>query len=85
MGVLDSSFLLLSFGNDLVVVGLVAQHRHRTAWYVLSTALGSTVGVLILALIAHKLGELGTRKFASESAVYSALPRCQWLFHLALV
>jgi membrane protein YqaA with SNARE-associated domain len=64
MGILDSSFLILPFGNDLMVVGLVAQHRHGAAWYVLSAATGSTLGVLALALVARKLGEQGLRKIA---------------------
>jgi membrane protein YqaA with SNARE-associated domain len=66
MGVLDSSFLVLPFGNDLVVVGLVAQHRHGAPWYIVCAALGSTVGVLVLALVSRKLGEEGLRRFAGE-------------------
>jgi membrane protein YqaA with SNARE-associated domain len=66
MGVLDSSFLILPFGNDLVVVGLVAQHPHRAAWYVLTAACGSTIGALLLALVARKLGEQGLAKFAGK-------------------
>ena len=66
MGVLDSSFLVLPFGNDLVVVGLVARQHHGAAWYVLSAALGSTVGALILALASQKLGEEGLRKLAGK-------------------
>ncbi len=68
MGVLDSSFLILPFGNDLVVVGLVAQHPHRAAWYVLTAAIGSTLGALLLALVARKLGEQGFEKFAGTRA-----------------
>lgn len=66
MGVLDSSFLILPFGNDLVVVGLVAQHPHRAVWYVLMAACGSTIGALLLALVARKLGEQGFAKFAGK-------------------
>ncbi len=66
MGILDSSFLVLPFGNDLLIVALVA-HRHRgAAWYVLFAACGSTLGVLLLALAARKLGEAGVRKMAGE-------------------
>jgi membrane protein YqaA with SNARE-associated domain len=65
MGVLDSSFLVLPFGNDLVVVGLVAQHRHGPIWlYSLSAAVGSTLGAALLAFIARKLGEDRIRKVA---------------------
>jgi membrane protein YqaA with SNARE-associated domain len=66
MGVLDSSFLVLPFGNDLVVVGLVARHHHGAAWYVLAAACGSCLGVLLLALVCRKLGEEGIRKVAGD-------------------
>lgn len=66
MGTLDSSFLVLPFGNDLLVVGLVAQHHHGIPLYVLAAACGSTVGVLALALVSRKLGEEGIRKIGGE-------------------
>jgi uncharacterized membrane protein YdjX (TVP38/TMEM64 family) len=66
MGALDSSFLFLPFGNDLLVVTLVARNHHGWPWYVLAAALGSTIGVFVLALIAHKLGEEGIKKMAGE-------------------
>lgn len=66
MGVLDSSFLFLPFGNDLLVVGLVAQHHHGIPLYVLAAACGSTLGVLALALVSRKLGEEGIRKLAGQ-------------------
>ncbi|MGH9605702.1 MAG: VTT domain-containing protein [Terracidiphilus sp.] len=66
MGVLDSSFLVLPFGNDLIVVALVAHHRSGAPWYVLSAALGSTLGVFLLSLVSHKLGESGLRKIAGD-------------------
>jgi membrane protein YqaA with SNARE-associated domain len=66
MGALDSSFLILPFGNDLVVVGLVAAHPHRAVGYVLMAALGSTIGALLLAVVARKLGEEGFARFAGK-------------------
>ena len=41
MGVLDSSFLFLPFGNDLLVVSLVARHHQGFIVYVLLAATGS--------------------------------------------
>lgn len=67
MGILDSSFLVLPFGNDLVVVGLVASHHHGAPWYAISAACGSTIGAVILALVARKLGEEGIRKLAGDA------------------
>jgi membrane protein YqaA with SNARE-associated domain len=66
MGILDSSFLVLPFGNDLVVVGLVARHHSGAPWYILMAAAGSSVGVLILSLVARKLGEEGITRVAGE-------------------
>lgn len=66
MGVLDSSFLVLPFGNDLVVVGLVAHHRHGAWIYVLSAALGSTLGALLLSSVAKKLGDTKIHQIAGE-------------------
>lgn len=64
MGVLDSSFLVLPFGNDLLVVRLVSGDPQKTGWYVLMAACGSTVGALLLALVSRKLGEEGISKLA---------------------
>ena len=66
MGIMDSSFLVLPFGNDLVVVGLVAQHPKGIAWYVISAAVGSCLGAIVLALVARKLGEEGIRRIAGD-------------------
>jgi membrane protein YqaA with SNARE-associated domain len=64
MGALDSSFLFLPFGNDLLVVTLVARHHEGLTWYVLAAAAGSTIGVFVLAWAAAKLGEEGIKKMA---------------------
>jgi len=61
-----TSFILLPFGNDLLLVGLVAQHPKGLPLYVLSATCGSTIGVFLLALVARKLGEEGIRRIAGE-------------------
>lgn len=66
MGILDSSFLVLPFGNDLIVVGLVAQKHHNVWIYVLSAAIGSTVGAALLAATAKKLGDAKIHQVAGE-------------------
>jgi membrane protein YqaA with SNARE-associated domain len=65
LGVLDSSFLFLPLGNDLLMIGLTAQNQHRLPLYVVMAALGSTVGCLLLDLIARKGGEEGLKKMMS--------------------
>jgi membrane protein YqaA with SNARE-associated domain len=74
MGILDSSFLFLPFGNDLLVVVLVAQRRGGIPWYVLSAAAGSSIGAFFLAIIARKLGEPGIRRIAGDKK-YDKLKR----------
>ena len=47
LGVLDSSFLFLPLGNDLLIVALTASHPHRMPYYVWMATLGSVAGVAI--------------------------------------
>lgn len=66
MGVMDSSFLFLPIGNDLLVVILAARH-HSQAWiYVLSATIGSTTGALLLDVVCRKIGEAGVQKVTGE-------------------
>ena len=67
MGILDSSFLIFPFGNDLVVVGMVARHHEGLPWYVLSAACGSAIGAFLLAFVSRKLGEDGIRRIAGDA------------------
>lgn len=57
LGVLDSSFLMLPFANDIAVIVLVSLHHGRFLLYVLAATLGSLVGCYILFLIGHAGGE----------------------------
>lgn len=66
MGLMDSSFLFLPFGNDLLVVTLVARHHDAWPFYVISAICGSTLGVFVLDLVARKVGETGVQKVAGR-------------------
>jgi membrane protein YqaA with SNARE-associated domain len=66
MGVLDSSFLFLPFGNDLLVIALVARHHEGFALYVLGATCGSTIGVFLLDLAVRKGGTSGVKKVAGR-------------------
>jgi membrane protein YqaA with SNARE-associated domain len=74
MGILDSSFLVLPFGNDLLVIVLVTRHPHQIPWYVLSAAAGSTVGALLLATVSKKIGEQGLGRIFGQSR-YNSLKK----------
>ena len=62
LGALDSSFLFLPLGNDLLLVLLISADHQRYVPYVLIAALGSTVGVVLLDLVCRKGGEEGLKK-----------------------
>ena len=71
MSALDSSFLVLPFGNDLLLIGLVSSNREGWGWilYVLVSALGSVVGVFVVDLLMRNAGEKGLERFISEKKV----------------
>ena len=71
MSTLDSSFLVLPFGNDLLLIALVSSNRNSWIWiaYVLISALGSVVGVLIVDVIMRKAGEKGLERFVNAERV----------------
>ncbi|HWR50661.1 MAG TPA: hypothetical protein VN428_06115 [Bryobacteraceae bacterium] len=59
MGVLDSSFLFMPLGNDLLVVALTARHHARMPYYAAMATLGSVAGVFLLDALSRKGGEKG--------------------------
>ncbi|HKG60942.1 MAG TPA: VTT domain-containing protein [Pyrinomonadaceae bacterium] len=71
MSALDSSFLVLPFGNDLLLIALVSSNRDSLIWiaYVIVSALGSVVGVFFVDLIMRKAGETGLERFISRKRI----------------
>ena len=71
MSALDSSFLVLPFGNDLLLIALVSSNRDSLIWiaYVLISAIGSVVGVFFVDLIMRKAGEAGLERFISRKRI----------------
>ena len=68
LSALDSSFLVLPFGNDLLLIALVSSNRDSMIWiaYVIVSAIGSVLGVFIIDLLMRKAGEKGLEKFISQ-------------------
>lgn len=62
MGILDSSFLFMPFGNDLLVVGLTAHHPSHMPYYAAMAALGSVLGCLTVDWVSRKGGQKGLEK-----------------------
>jgi len=71
LGVCDSSFLFLPFGNDLLLIALVSSSQHSWLWviYTLAAAIGSVVGVVLLDMVMRKAGEEGLEKFVGAKSV----------------
>jgi membrane protein YqaA with SNARE-associated domain len=71
LSALDSSFLVLPFGNDLLLIALVNRNRDSLIWiaYVLVSALGSIVGVFVIDVIMRKAGEKGLERFFSAKKI----------------
>jgi membrane protein YqaA with SNARE-associated domain len=59
LGILDSSFLFMPLGNDLLVVAFTARNPHRLPYYVFMATIGSVLGSLIVDVTSRKLGESG--------------------------
>ncbi len=57
LGVLDSSFLMLPLGNDLLVVALTASNPGRMYYYALMATVGSTLGVVFCHYVCSRMGE----------------------------
>lgn len=69
MGILDSSFLFIPTGNDLLLIALTARHHENVITYVLASSLGSMLGVLLVDLVCRKGGEGGLKKMMSRKAL----------------
>lgn len=71
LSALDSSFLVLPFGNDVLLIALVSRDRSSLAWigYVVVSALGSILGVFVIDLIMRKTGEKGLERFVSAKKI----------------
>ena len=65
LGVLDSSFLFLPLGNDLLLVALTVRHHSMLPVFVAAAAAGSTLGCYVIDLMVRKRGGAGIRKILS--------------------
>jgi hypothetical protein len=66
LGVLDSSFLFLPLGNDLLLIALTVRHHTDLPLYVAMAAGGSTLGCYFLDLSVRKGGGAGLKMVLSS-------------------
>ena len=71
LSALDSSFLVLPFGNDLLLIALVSSNREGPIWiaYVVASAIGSVIGVFVIDLLMRKTGEKGLERFLNKKRI----------------
>jgi membrane protein YqaA with SNARE-associated domain len=71
LSALDSSFLFLPFGNDLLLIGLVSADRNGLSWilYVLMSVAGSMLGVFVIDVLMRKTGEKGLERFLKKEKI----------------
>ena len=66
LGILDSSFLFMPLGNDLLVVALTASHHDRMPYYAVMAATGSVIGSFLTDVVCRKGGEKGIEQNLSK-------------------
>jgi membrane protein YqaA with SNARE-associated domain len=87
MGVLDSSFLFMPLGNDLLIVALTARHPERLPYYAAMATAGSVLGCMIIDALSRKGGEKGLEQRVSprrlEYVKRKVSTRAAWALALA--
>jgi membrane protein YqaA with SNARE-associated domain len=89
VGLLDSSFLFMPFGNDLLILGLTANHHDKLLYYAVMATLGSGAGCFLTDWVARKGGEEGLQKLFSPKSFEYAKKRVStkagWALALASI
>lgn len=57
LGVLDSSFLFMPLGNDLLIVAMTARNHSHMPYYAAMATVGSVLGCLLIDIVFRKGGE----------------------------
>ncbi|PWT87856.1 MAG: hypothetical protein C5B55_14055 [Blastocatellia bacterium] len=73
LSTIDSSFLVLPFGNDLLLIALISSRSRELPWmaYVIVAAIGSVLGVLSVDVIMRKTGQAGLSRFVGKQKLES--------------
>lgn len=86
-GILDSSFLFLPLGNDILLILLTARKPELFWYYALMAALGSVIGCTLTDSVSRKIGEAGMERIANPKRVKALRKRVEkhawWALGLA--
>jgi membrane protein YqaA with SNARE-associated domain len=66
VSVIDSSPLMVPFGNDLLLIAMSVRKHNLVVYYALMAACGSVLGCLMVDALSRKSGEKGFRKTVSH-------------------
>jgi membrane protein YqaA with SNARE-associated domain len=66
LSILDSSFLFLPIGNDLLLIALVSQNSGHFLLYAIGAAAGSVIGVWTVDVVSRRSGEEGLTRITSK-------------------
>jgi membrane protein YqaA with SNARE-associated domain len=69
LGILDSSFLFLPFGNDILLVMLTARKPEYFWYYAVMATVGSLLGCVLTDTVSRKIGEAGMERMANPKKV----------------
>lgn len=69
VGILDSSFLFLPFGNDLLILTFATREPEKLAFYASMAAMGSVAGSMIIDYISRKGGEQGLHRVLPQGRI----------------
>jgi membrane protein YqaA with SNARE-associated domain len=70
VGFLDSSFLILPFGNDVLLIALSAHHHGMVALYALAATAGSVLGCWLTIWLSGKGGERLRKRVSDRRLKY---------------
>ena len=62
MGILDSSFLFMPLGNDLLMIAMTARNSDRMPFYAAMASGGSVIGSLLIDMVFRRGGEQALEK-----------------------
>lgn len=85
LGILDSSFLFMPLGNDLLMVGLTIQHRGHMVYYAVMATAGSVLGCLVVDLVCRRIGDDQLEKMVSRKRLAYVRGKIEKRAALALV
>jgi len=89
LALLDTSFLFIPFGPDLLLIAMVAREHKMAPFYALIAAAGSVAGCAILDVVSRKEGEKGIERLLSQRRIRSVTKRVKksapWALSIASV